>query len=159
MERKKVEIYQYLAATAHPGSPWLGHKLICGCFGVLIAVPLLTPLQGNLQDAAGQPLVLHGQPAPAKPYTSDMDKLEQSPGTQSTPPGMQTGTPSAQSGTTWVTQPGFQAGLPTMESILRDLSELQGQMSSLQNLARDLQGEKEKVSPYQSLRGQQECQG
>lgn len=46
-----------------------------------------------------------------------------------------------------------------MESILRDLSELQGQMSSLQNLARDLQGEKEKVSPYQSLRGQQECQG
>lgn len=46
-----------------------------------------------------------------------------------------------------------------MESILRDLSELQGQMSSLQNLARDLQGEKEKVSPYQSQRGQQECQG
>lgn len=158
MERKKVKIYQYLAATAHLASLWLRHKHNCGCFGVLIAVPLLTPLQGNLQDAAGQPLVLHGQPAPAKPYTSDMDKLGQSPATQSTTPGVQTGTPSVQSGTT-VTQPSFQAGLPTMESILKDLSELQGQMSSLQNLARDLQGEKEKVSPYQSLRGQQECQG
>ncbi|XP_074388951.1 uncharacterized protein LOC102064071 isoform X2 [Zonotrichia albicollis] len=99
--------------------------------------------QGNLQDAAGQPLVLHSQPAPAKPYTSDMDKLGQSPAMQSTTPGVQTGTSSVQSGTT-VTQPGFQAGLPTMESILRDLSELQSQMSSLQNLARDLQGEKEK---------------
>ncbi|XP_030825311.1 uncharacterized protein LOC115915774 [Camarhynchus parvulus] len=43
--------------------------------------------QGNLQDAAGQPLVLHGQPAPVKPHTSDMDKLGQSPGMQSTPPG------------------------------------------------------------------------
>lgn len=44
-----------------------------------------------------------------------------------------------------------------MESILKDLSELQGQMSTLQFLARDLQGEKEKVSPSQSLRGLQEC--
>ncbi|XP_030916633.1 glutamine-rich protein 2-like [Geospiza fortis] len=79
--------------------------------------------QGNLQDAAGQPLVLHGQPAPVKPHTSDMDKLGQSP------------------------------GLPTMESILSDLSELQGQMSSLQNLARDLQGEKEKVRRLQDALG------
>ncbi|XP_077028008.1 glutamine-rich protein 2-like isoform X1 [Agelaius phoeniceus] len=80
--------------------------------------------QGNLQDAAGQPLVLQGQPASAKPYTSDMDKLGQSP-----------------------------AGLPTMESILRDLSELQGQMSSLQNLVRDLQGEKEKIRQLQDALG------
>ncbi|XP_066425446.1 glutamine-rich protein 2-like isoform X2 [Molothrus aeneus] len=108
--------------------------------------------QGNLQDAAGQPLVLQGQPASAKPYTSDMDKLGQSPGKQSTTPGMQTETPSAQSGTT-VTQPAFQAGLPTMESILRDLSELQGQMSSLQSLARDLQGEKEKIRQLQDALG------
>ncbi|XP_071281201.1 glutamine-rich protein 2-like isoform X2 [Agelaius tricolor] len=79
--------------------------------------------QGNLQDAAGQPLVLQGQPASAKPYTSDMDKLGQSP------------------------------GLPTMESILRDLSELQGQMSSLQNLVRDLQGEKEKIRQLQDALG------
>ncbi|XP_054142930.1 glutamine-rich protein 2-like isoform X1 [Melozone crissalis] len=108
--------------------------------------------QGNLQDAAGQPLVLHSQPAPAKPYTSDMDKLGQSPAMQSTTPGVQTGTSSVQSGTT-VTQPGFQAGLPTMESIRRDLSELQSQMSSLQNLARDLQGEKEKIRQLQDALG------
>ncbi|XP_039585747.1 glutamine-rich protein 2-like isoform X1 [Passer montanus] len=108
--------------------------------------------QRSLQDAAGQPLVLHDQPAPAKPHTSDMDKLGQSPGTQSTTPGMQTGTPSAQSGTTG-TQPGFQAGLPAMESILRDLSELQGQMSSLQNLVQDLQGEKEKIRQLQDTLG------
>ncbi|XP_037979320.1 uncharacterized protein LOC119695268 isoform X7 [Motacilla alba alba] len=108
--------------------------------------------QGNLQDAAGQPLVLHDQPAPDKPHTFDTDKLERSPGTQSTTPGMQTGTPSAQSGTTG-TQLGFQAGLPAMESILRDLSELQGQMSSLQNLARDLQDEKEKLNELKAMMG------
>lgn len=34
-----------------------------------------------------------------------------------------------------------------MESITKDLSESQGQMYSLQSLARDLQAEKEKVSP------------
>ncbi|XP_053860121.1 glutamine-rich protein 2-like isoform X2 [Vidua macroura] len=108
--------------------------------------------QGNLQDAAGQPLVLHDQPAPAKPHTLDMDKLGQSPGTQSTTPGMQTGTPSAQSGTTG-TQPGSQEGLPATESIIRDPSELQGQMSALQNLARDLQGEKEKIRQLQDALG------
>ncbi|XP_041342071.1 glutamine-rich protein 2-like isoform X2 [Pyrgilauda ruficollis] len=108
--------------------------------------------QGNIQDAAGQPLVFHDQPAPAKPHTSDMDKLGQSPGTQSTTPGMQTRTPSAQSGTTG-TQLGLQAGLPAMESILRDLSELQGQMSSLQNLVRDLLGEKEKIRQLQDALG------
>ncbi|XP_037979316.1 glutamine-rich protein 2-like isoform X3 [Motacilla alba alba] len=80
--------------------------------------------QGNLQDAAGQPLVLHDQPAPDKPHTFDTDKLERSP-----------------------------AGLPAMESILRDLSELQGQMSSLQNLARDLQDEKEKIRQLQDALG------
>lgn len=34
-----------------------------------------------------------------------------------------------------------------MESTTSDLSELQDKMSSLQSLARDLQREKEKVSP------------
>ncbi|RLW05224.1 hypothetical protein DV515_00005257 [Chloebia gouldiae] len=101
--------------------------------------------QGNLQDAASHP-------TPAKPHTSDMDKLGQSPGTQSTTPGMQTGTHSAQSGTTG-TQPGSQEGVPAMESIIRDLSELQGQMSSLQNLARDLQDEKEKIRQLQDALG------
>lgn len=119
-EGKKVKIYQCFAATAHPGFLWLGPNLSCACSWVLPAVPLLTPLQGNLQDAAGQPLVLHDQPTP----------------------GMQTGTPSAQSGTT-----GSLEGHPAIESIIRDLSELRGQMSSLQSLTRDLQGEKEKVSP------------
>ncbi|RMC19479.1 hypothetical protein DUI87_04091 [Hirundo rustica rustica] len=85
--------------------------------------------EGNLQDAAGQPLVLHNQPALAKPHTSDMDKLEQSPGTQTTTPGIQTGTPSGQSGTTG-TQPGSHAGHAAMESVTRDQSELQEQMSS-----------------------------
>ncbi|XP_068032120.1 myosin-1-like isoform X2 [Anomalospiza imberbis] len=79
--------------------------------------------QGNLQDAASQPLVLQDQPAPAKPHTSDMDKLGQSP------------------------------GLPAMESIIRDPSELQGQMSALQNLARDLQGEKGKIKQLQDALG------
>ncbi|OWK62752.1 Glutamine-rich protein 2 [Lonchura striata] len=101
--------------------------------------------QGNLQDAAGHP-------TPAKPHTSDMDKLGQSPGTQSTTPGMQTEAPSAQSGTTG-TQPCSQEGIPAMESIIRDLSELQGQMSSLQNLARDLQDEKEKIRQLQDALG------
>lgn len=120
-EGKKVKIYQCLAATACSESLWLGPKLSCGCSWVLTAVPPLVPLQ----DAAGQPLVPRDQSAPAKPHTSDMDKLGQSPGTQ----------------------PGSQAGHPAMESIIRNLSELQGQMSSMQSLARDLQGEKEKVSP------------
>ncbi|CAN8220252.1 unnamed protein product [Coccothraustes coccothraustes] len=104
--------------------------------------------QGDLQDASSQPLVLHDQPVLAKPHTSDMDKLGQSHGMQSTPgtPGMQTGTPT-------VTQPGFQAGLPAMESILRDLSELQGHMSTLQFLARDLQSEKEKIRQLQDALG------
>ncbi|XP_063277835.1 glutamine-rich protein 2-like [Prinia subflava] len=106
----------------------------------------------NLQDVSGQPLVLHGQPAPAKPQISDMDKLGQSPGPQSTTPGIQTGTPSAQSGTTG-TQPGSQADHPATEGITSDLSELQGQMSSLQNLARDLQDEKEKIKQLEEALG------
>ncbi|XP_068857768.1 glutamine-rich protein 2-like isoform X2 [Aphelocoma coerulescens] len=83
------------------------------------------------QDAAGQPLVPRNQSALAKPHTSDMDKLGQSPGTQ----------------------PGSQAGHPTMESIIRNLSELQSQMSSLQSLARDLQGEKEKIRQLEDAVG------
>ncbi|XP_039423181.1 glutamine-rich protein 2-like isoform X4 [Corvus cornix cornix] len=83
------------------------------------------------QDAAAQPLVPHHQSALAKPHTSDMDKLGQSPGAQ----------------------PGSQAGHPAMESIIRNLSELQGQMSSLQSLARDLQGEKEKLNELRAMMG------
>ncbi|XP_048147523.1 myosin-4-like isoform X2 [Corvus hawaiiensis] len=83
------------------------------------------------QDAAAQPLVPHHQSALAKPHTSDMDKLGQSRGAQ----------------------PGSQAGHPAMESIIRNLSELQGQMSSLQSLARDLQGEKEKIRQLEDAVG------
>ncbi|XP_015507672.1 glutamine-rich protein 2-like [Parus major] len=103
-----------------------------------------------IQEALGQDAasLLHDQPAPAKPHTSDMGKL----GTQSTTPGMQTGIPSAQSGTTG-TQPCSQAGHPAMESITRDLSELQHQMSSLQHLAKDLQDEKEKVKQLEAAFG------
>ncbi|XP_023799240.1 glutamine-rich protein 2-like isoform X2 [Cyanistes caeruleus] len=103
-----------------------------------------------IQEALGQDAasLLHGQPAPAKPHTSDMGKL----GTQSTTPGMQTGIPSAQSGTTG-TQPCSQAGHPAMESITRDLSELQHQMSSLQHLAKDLQDEKEKIRQLEAAFG------
>ncbi|XP_005060888.1 PREDICTED: glutamine-rich protein 2-like [Ficedula albicollis] len=86
--------------------------------------------QGNLQDAASQPLVLHDQPTP----------------------GMQTGTPSAQSGTTG-SKKGHGAMETAMESIIRDLSELQGQMSSLQSLTRDLQGEKEKIRQLEDALG------
>ncbi|XP_032941665.1 glutamine-rich protein 2-like isoform X2 [Catharus ustulatus] len=82
--------------------------------------------QRNVQDAASQPLVLHDQPTIR----------------------MQTETPSAQSGTT-----DSQADHQAMESIFRDLSELQGQMSSLQSLARDLQGEKEKIRQLEDTLG------
>lgn len=109
-----------MAASAHPGSLWLGTKISSGCSQVLTAVPFLTPLQRNFQDAASQPLVLHDQPTLS----------------------MQTETLSAQSGTT-----DSQADHQAIENIFRDLSELQGQMSSLQSLARDLQGDKKKVSP------------